>query len=122
MTWPRPLLPMRPLLALLVLIAAFTYSLRLGPGMGAGETHRPTGAAHHEHRHGEAAQDIPTLPSHAAHCLFCLTGAFALMPGPDPTLPPTGPAPRVDRAPTPRAAHGLPSPPQARAPPSHPLI
>ncbi|WP_216317666.1 DUF2946 family protein [Deinococcus aestuarii] len=118
---PRPHPLAHTLAALLVLIAAFAYPLRLSPGAGGGEL--PTRAAEspgHGPDHPRAGETHhPALPTshHAAHCLFCLTGAFALAPEPGVGLYPTGPAPTAGRSAAVREPHGPPSRVRARAPP-----
>lgn len=83
----------------LTVIAAGLYPLRTTPGQEA------------QHVHGSA------LPDHAAHCLFCLTGAFATEPEPGLNLP------RVRRRAAgspifvPRPASACLGLPDARAPP-----
>ncbi|WP_146009454.1 hypothetical protein [Deinococcus planocerae] len=118
---PRPYPLTRTLAALLVLAAAFAYPLRLGPVAGGGErparagevaVHCP-GAGQPE----EAHHPVPPASPHGAHCLFCLTGAFALAAEPGVGLHPAAPAPPVARAPAPRPAHGPPTRLRARAPP-----
>lgn len=118
----------RWLAALLTLLAAFAFPVR-GPLM-APQTALPserqaapaTGSMHLEHAGAAAHADHSTAPdhhpqNHQAHCLFCLTGAFALqadtaapLPAPVVHTAPATPLAVQSRAPALRHA-------DARAPP-----
>ena len=103
---------MRLVAALLTVLAAFAFPLRAPPPvahMSGMEGHHPApGPSHRDQHSGE----------HAAHCLFCLTGAFALAAEPPPALPALArqfsdslrSAPHFAAAPLPL--------PEARAPPT----
>ena len=106
---------LRRLLALLTVVAAFAFQARVGgmvslpavsgPAMAlpAGPAHAGS-AAHHpapaaapphrpDHRTGHTGE--PAAHNHGAHCLFCVTGAFALEVGAAglPNAPPSHAAP-----------------------------
>ncbi|GAA5512172.1 hypothetical protein Dcar01_00886 [Deinococcus carri] len=113
--WPRTP-SLRRLAALLTVLAAFAYPLRLPVGAMLGEA--GCAPAMPVHQHGTAPHPLPDhAADHRAHCLFCLTGAFATAPAPEGSLAGLVLRPVRERAPLPRAARTRLPLPEARAPP-----
>ncbi|MCP2013543.1 hypothetical protein L1280_000671 [Deinococcus sp. HSC-46F16] len=104
------------LAALLTVLAGVAYPLRNVPGLALAPA--LTAHAHHGAGHGERPQT--PQPSHDAHCLFCVTGAFSSVPDAAPTLTGRGEPSAHPPVPMPHAGHPAPAHADARAPPPTP--
>ncbi|GGB80969.1 hypothetical protein J2Y00_004629 [Deinococcus soli (ex Cha et al. 2016)] len=93
---------MRWLLSVLCVLGAFVYLGREPLALA-----NPGAAAHAGHPGPSGSTELPE--GHGAHCVFCFSAAFALVPDPEPgrgrallqprlVVRPAGPAPGVARA------------------------